>query len=125
MSILRFQALNAVLSRTIPEVKPPSSKISDFYGMNVFDKKKMKDFLSKEAFQSLNDSINFGQPLHREVSEQVASAMKAWAMGKGATHYTHWFQPLTGTTAEKHDSFFEPTPDGSAIEHFSGDALVQ
>ncbi|NEU09425.1 glutamine synthetase type III [Flavihumibacter sp. R14] len=125
MSILRFQALNAVLSRTIPEVKPPSSKISDFYGMNVFDKKKMKDFLSKEAFQSLNDSINFNQPLHREVSEQVASAMKAWAMGKGATHYTHWFQPLTGTTAEKHDSFFEPTPDGSAIEHFSGDALVQ
>ena len=125
MPTLRFQALNAVLSRTIPEVKPPSSKISDFYGVNVFDKKKMKDFLSKEAFQSLNNSIDLGEPLHREVSEQVASAMKAWAMSKGATHYTHWFQPLTGTTAEKHDSFFEPTPDGSAIEHFSGDALVQ
>jgi glutamine synthetase len=125
MSILRFQALNAVLSRTAPEVKSPSTKISDFYGVNVFDKKKMKDFLSKEAFQSLNNSIDLGEPLHREVSEQVASAMKAWAMAKGATHYTHWFQPLTGTTAEKHDSFFEPTSDGSAIERFSGDALVQ
>ncbi len=125
MSSLRFQALNAVLSRTIPEVKPPSSKISDFYGVNVFDKKKMKDFLSKEAFISINNSIDLGEPLHIEVSHQIASAMKAWAMGKGATHYTHWFQPLTGTTAEKHDSFFEPTSDGSAIEHFSGEALVQ
>ena len=125
MSSLRFQALNAVLSRVIPEVKTPSSKISEFFGMNVFDKKKMKDFLSKEAFQSINNSIELGEPLHREISEQVASAMKAWAMAKGATHYTHWFQPLTGTTAEKHDSFFEPTPDGSAIERFSGDALIQ
>ena len=125
MSSLRFQALNAVLSRVIPEVKTPSSKISEFFGVNVFDKKKMKDFLSKEAFQSISNSIELGEPLHREISEQVASAMKAWAMAKGATHYTHWFQPLTGTTAEKHDSFFEPTSDGSAIERFSGDALVQ
>ena len=125
MSNLRFQALNAVLSRTIPEVKTPSTKISDFFGVNVFDKRKMKDFLSKEAFQSICNSIDSGEPLHREISDQVASAMKAWAMNKGATHYTHWFQPLTGTTAEKHDSFFEPTSDGSAIERFSGDALVQ
>lgn len=125
MSILRFQALNTALSRSTPEVKTPSSKISSFFGSNVFDKKKMKDHLSKEAYQSLINSIELGEHLHREVSEQVASAMKAWAMSKGATHYTHWFQPLTGTTAEKHDSFFEPTSDGSAIEHFSGDALVQ
>ena len=86
MSILRFQALNDVLSRTVPEVKAPSSKISDFYGSNVFDKKKIKDFLSKEAFQSLTNSIESGETLQREVSEQVASAMKAWAMAKGATH---------------------------------------
>lgn len=125
MSLLRFKALNDVLSRTIPEVKVPSSKISDFYGTNVFDKKKIKDYLSKEAFQSLTNSIESGETLQRDVSEQVASAMKAWAMSKGATHYTHWFQPLTGSTAEKHDSFFEPTGDGSAIERFPGDALVQ
>ncbi|MDB5121672.1 MAG: glutamine synthetase type [Sphingobacteriales bacterium] len=125
MSNLRFQALNAVLSRSIPDVKIPSSKISDFYGSNVFDKKKMKDFLSKEAFQSISNSIDLAEPLNREVSEQIATAMKSWAMAKGATHYTHWFQPLTGTTAEKHDSFFEPGHDGQAIERFSGDALVQ
>ena len=125
MSNLRFQALNAVLSRSIPDVKIPSSKISDFYGSNVFDKKKMKDFLSKEAFQSISNSIDLAEPLNREVSEQIATAMKSWAMAKGATHYTHWFQPLTGTTAEKHDAFFEPGRDGQAIEVFSGDALVQ
>jgi glutamine synthetase len=125
MANLRFQALNAVLSRTIPEVKTPSSKISEFFGVNVFDKKKMKEFLSKEAYQSIINSIELGTSVNREVSEQIAAAMKAWAMTKGATHYTHWFQPLTGTTAEKHDSFFEPTSDGSAIEKFSGDALVQ
>ncbi len=125
MANLRFQALNAVLSRTIPEVKTPSSKISDFFGVNVFDKNKMKEFLSKEAYQSIINSIELGTSVNREVSEQIAAAMKAWAMIKGATHYTHWFQPLTGSTAEKHDSFFEPTSDGSSIEKFSGDALVQ
>jgi len=125
MANLRFQALNAVLSRTILEVKTPSSKISEFFGINVFDKNKMKEFLSKEAYQSIINSIELGTSVNREVSEQIAAAMKAWAMIKGATHYTHWFQPLTGTTAEKHDSFFEPTSDGSSIEKFSGDALVQ
>ncbi|MXV52331.1 glutamine synthetase type III [Pedobacter sp. HMF7647] len=124
MSNLRFQALNAVLTRTIPEVKPPSHKISEYFGINVFDKKKMKEFLSKEAFESVNNSTNFGTPMDREVAEQVASAMKAWAIGKGATHYTHWFQPLTGTTAEKHDSFFEPSGE-SGLEKFSGEALAQ
>lgn len=125
MANLRFKALNTVLSRSIPEIKMPSSKISDFFGTNVFDKKKMKDYLSKESYQSIINSIDLSEQLNPEVSEQVATAMKSWAMSKGATHYTHWFQPLTGTTAEKHDSFFEPTSDGSAIETFSGSALVQ
>jgi len=125
MSNLRFQALNAVLSRTIPEVKAPSDKVSDFYASNVFDKKKLKEYLSKDAFDSVNDSIIHGARIEREIAEQVASAMKSWAIARGATHYTHWFQPLTGTTAEKHDSFFEPAGDGSAIEKFSGDALAQ
>ena len=125
MSSLRFQALNAVLSRTIPEVKMPSSKLSDFYGSNVFDQKKMKDSLSKEAFSSIIDSINSGTPIDRGISEQVASSMKSWAMSRGASHYTHWFQPLTGSTAEKHDSFFEPDSDGQGLEKFSGEALSQ
>lgn len=125
MSSLRFQALNAVLSRTTPEVKAHSSKLSELFCVNVFDQKKMKDTLSKEAYNSIIESINSGSPIDRGISEQVATAMKSWAMAKGATHYTHWFQPLTGTTAEKHDSFFEPGADGQGIEKFSGDALAQ
>src|SRR5476651_658723 len=125
MANIRFQALQAVLTRTIPEVKVSGSKISDFFGSNVFDKKKMMDYLSKDAFQSIVSAIEIGEPIPRDMAEQVASAMKSWAIGKGATHYTHWFQPLTGTTAEKHDAFFEPTEDGGAIETFSGDALAQ
>jgi glutamine synthetase len=125
MSNFRFQALQAVLTRSIPDVKIPAPKISEFFATNVFDKKKMKEFLSTEAYQGIINSIDKGEPIPRDLAEQVASAMKSWAIGKGATHYTHWFQPLTGTTAEKHDSFFEPTPDGGAIEIFSGDALAQ
>ncbi|HEK19399.1 MULTISPECIES: glutamine synthetase III [unclassified Mucilaginibacter] len=125
MSNTRFQALQAVLNREIPDIKLPSSKISDYFGVNVFDKKKMKEFLSSDAYSVIIDSIDNGVPIPRDMAEQVASSMKAWAISKGATHYTHWFQPLTGTTAEKHDAFFEPTADGGAIERFSGDALSQ
>lgn len=125
MSNLRFQALNAVLTRTVPDVTSPSAKISDFYACNVFDRRKMREYLSKEAYQSISDSVVLGERIEREIADQVASAMKAWAMSLGATHYTHWFQPLTGTTAEKHDSFFEPIGDGLGIEKFSGDALAQ
>jgi len=125
MANIRFQALQTVLTRVIPEIKTPSSKISDFYSANVFDKKKMKEYLSAEAYQGIVNSIEKGEPIPRDLAEQVASAMKSWAIGKGATHYTHWFQPLTGSTAEKHDAFFEPTADGNALERFSGDALAQ
>ncbi|WP_461451835.1 glutamine synthetase III family protein [Mucilaginibacter sp.] len=125
MSNIRFQALRAVQSRAIPEVKVPSQKISDFFGANVFDKKKMKEYLSTDAYQGIINSIEKGEPIPRDMAEQVASAMKSWALGKGATHYTHWFQPLTGSTAEKHDAFFEPSENGSGIEKFSGDALAQ
>ena len=125
MSTIRFQALQAVLGRTIPEIKPPSTKISDFYGANVFDKVKMKAFMSKEAYQAIAEAVESGTPIERNIAEHIASAMKSWAMSKGVTHYTHWFQPLTGNTAEKHDSFFEPDSNGVAVEKFSGDALVQ
>jgi len=120
----RFKALETVLTRTIPEVKTPSSKISDYFGANVFDNKKLKEYLSNDAYQSIINSTGDGEPIPRETAEQIASAMKSWAIGKGATHYTHWFQPLTGSTAEKHDAFFEPTEDG-VIERFSGAALAQ
>jgi glutamine synthetase len=125
MANFRFQALQSVLTRAIPEAKTSNLKISEFFSANVFDKKKMKEFLSAEAYDGIINSIDKGSPIPRDLAEQVASAMKSWAIGKGATHYTHWFQPLTGSTAEKHDAFFEPTADGNAIERFSGDALAQ
>ena len=81
MSTIRFQALQAVLGRTIPEVKPPSTKISDFYGANVFDKTKMKAFMSKEAYQAIAEAVESGTPIERNIAEHIASAMKSWAMG--------------------------------------------
>ncbi|TDO22621.1 glutamine synthetase III family protein [Pedobacter duraquae] len=124
MKSLRTIALKEAQSRVSPEVKSPSNKISDFFGVNVFDKKKMKDFLSKEVYEKLSSAIDQGELINHEDANHIATAIKTWAMSKGATHYTHWFQPLTGTTAEKHDSFFEPSSDGP-IEKFAGSALVQ
>ncbi|SMC87034.1 glutamine synthetase III family protein [Pedobacter nyackensis] len=124
MKSLRTIALKEAQTRISPEVKSPSTKISEFFGVNVFDKKKMKDYLSKEVYQKLISSIDQGELINHEDANHIATAMKTWAMSKGATHYTHWFQPLTGTTAEKHDAFFEPSGDG-AIEVFAGSALVQ
>ncbi len=125
MSSPRFQALNSALSRAIPEANSSIAKLSELYCINVYDQKKMKGNLSKEAYNSITDSINSGTPIDRAISEQVASAMKSWAIARGATHYTHWFQPLTGSTAEKHDSFFEPGSDGQGLENFSGESLAQ
>jgi len=124
MKSLRTIALKEAQSRISPEVKAPAAKISEFFGVNVFDKKKMKDFLSKEVYEKLVSAIDQGELINLSDANQIAAAMKSWAMGKGATHYTHWFQPLTGTTAEKHDSFFEPSSEGP-IEKFAGSALVQ
>ena len=124
MKSLRTIALKEAQSRISPEVKSPSTKISEFFGANVFDKKKMKDFLSKEVYNKLVSAIDNGELINQEDANHIATAIKSWAMSKGATHYTHWFQPLTGTTAEKHDSFFEPSSDGP-IEIFAGSALVQ
>lgn len=125
MATLRFKALESVMGRKPISVSTPSSKISDFFGVNVFHQKTMKEYLSKDAYNSVMESIQSGTSIDRTVAEQVASAMKAWAMSRGASHYTHWFQPLTGATAEKHDAFFEPLSDGTGIEKFSGEALVQ
>lgn len=120
----RLQAVKAAQSRVIPDVKGSHAKLSELFGVNVFDKKKMKEFLPKEVFERLLAVTVKGDIISHDDADQIASAMKAWAMAQGVTHYTHWFQPLTGSTAEKHDSFFEPSGDG-AIERFAGSALVQ
>lgn len=123
--MLRFNALNDVLKRTAKQVDYPSDKISEFYAVNVFTQEKMREYLPKEAYQSVIASINEGTRIDRAIANQVASSMKDWALTKGVTHYTHWFQPLTGATAEKHDSFFTPISGGRAIERFDGDNLIQ
>ncbi|MBK7885932.1 MAG: glutamine synthetase III [Bacteroidetes bacterium] len=125
MAILRFRALEKCINRTPVVVVPPAGKVSDYYAVNVFDKEKMHKYLSKEVFKQVMEATTTGQRIDRKVAELVAAAMKNWAVSMGATHYTHWFQPLTGTTAEKHDSFFELSDEGRAIEAFSSSALVQ
>ena len=124
MATLRFKAMEECLQRKPVQVTAPSDIISDFYGENVFNEEAMRDHLSKEAFEKVMEAVKQGTRIDRKIAEQVASSMKAWAAKKGATHYTHWFQPLTGATAEKHDAFFDLS-DGRAIESFSGSALVQ
>jgi glutamine synthetase len=99
--------------------------VTEIFGSNVFNDKTMKERLPKEIYKSLKETIDKGIPLKPEVADVVANAMKDWAIEKGATHYTHWFQPLTGITAEKHDSFISPTDDGSVIMEFSGKQLIQ
>ncbi|GDX48273.1 MAG: glutamine synthetase III [Bacteroidetes bacterium] len=122
---IRVNALQQLRSNRSTEVETPKKHISEYYGAYVFHEQAMKAYLSKEAFKSVMHSINSGSKIDRSVAEQVASAMKAWAMNNGATHFTHWFQPLTGSTAEKHDSFFQQTTTGHGIELFEGDSLVQ
>lgn len=125
MSVLRFKALESVYTRRPLEVDAPSDKISDFYASSVFGKKAMREFLPDEVYKLVQEAIEKGIQLDRKIADHVAMGMKSWAMTKGVTHYTHWFQPLTGTTAEKHDSFFQPTLDGAALEVFDGGQLVQ
>ena len=121
---LRFTALNNL--STAPENPAAgTTKVTAIFAENVFDLKKARQFLSDEAYKSLLNSIKAGQKIQRNVANQIANGIRAWAETKGVTHYTHWFQPLTGTTAEKHDSFFTLKSDGTPIEEFEGDALIQ
>ena len=113
------------MDRKPVEFENPHGRVSEYFGTNVFNQKAMGEYLTKDAYEVIMDAITNGSKIDRSMADQVASAMKAWSITKGATHYTHWFQPLTGTTAEKHDSFFEPTSDGRAIERFNGGMLVQ
>ncbi len=122
---LRFTAIGNITNEAAGAPDPSSTKITAIFNENVFTLKTAREFLSDEAYKSLVTSIRGGKKIDRIVANQIANGIRAWAEAKGVTHYTHWFQPLTGTTAEKHDSFFTLKSDGTAIEEFDGAALIQ
>lgn len=121
----RFDAVSTVSARSPRKFDPPRDeqgrrlRVSDFYGINTFDLNKMKDKLPKEVYTKLVSTIQAGGKLDREISNTVANAMKEWALARGVTHFCHWFQPLTGSTAEKHDAFIS-LDDNRPMEKFSG-----
>ncbi len=125
MSKMRFFALKELSNRKAIETTPPAKKLSDYYGSHVFDRKKMQEYLPREAYKAVVDAVEKGNPISREMADLIANGMKNWAKSLNVTHYTHWFQPLTDGTAEKHDSFIEFGEDGEIIERFSGKLLIQ
>ncbi len=122
---LRKKAVSSIAARKYEGIEAKPIPISDIYGSDVFSLKTMKDFLPKPIYKSLLATIRKGESLNADIADEVANAMKRWAISKGATHYTHWFQPLTGSTAEKHDSFIEPDHEGGVMLNFSGSTLVK
>ncbi len=125
MATLRFQALKETSGRK-PVKFEESDRKSTIFGSNVFNEKAMKQFLTSDAYKAVQDAVQHGTKIDRKIADYIALGMKEWALAKGVTHYTHWFQPLTGTTAEKHDAFFETSYDGSdPVEKFGGGQLVQ
>ena len=125
MSISRFNAVEKASNRKAVEAVTPKQKVSEYYGENVFNRKAMQKYLSKETYKALTHAIDNGTPIDREIATHVAAGMRMWALEKGVTHYTHWFQPLTDGTAEKHDAFVEHDGNGGMIEEFSGKLLAQ
>lgn len=121
----RAKAIEVAQGRKAYSFKPPAEKIIELYGSYTFNEEVMKALLSPEAYTKISNAIKSGSTIDREVAEEVAAAMRSWATSRGATHYTHWFQPLTGSTAEKHDAFFDLDSGGRAIEKFKGSSLVQ
>ena len=125
MATLRFQALDKATSRK-PVSFEETARKSEIFGSNVFGDKAMRQFLTPDAYKAVKNAIELGTKIDRKIADYVAMGMKEWALTKNVTHYTHWFQPLTGTTAEKHDAFFETSMDGSdPVEKFGGSQLVQ
>jgi glutamine synthetase len=124
MSTLRFHAIKETLTRKPVHIEE-NERRSEIFGANVFNEATMRQYLTKEAFNSVMSAVQNGSKIDRSVADHISSGMKEWALSKGSTHYTHWFQPLTGATAEKHDAFFETIGNGLAIEKFGGGQLVQ
>ena len=125
MSTLRFRVLEDAFKKKAVEVKYPDERPSEFYARYVFNREKMQQYLTRTAYDELIDSIDNHKPLSREIAQSVAEGMKTWAIEMGATHYTHWFQPLTDGTAEKHDAFVEHDGKGGMVEQLSGKLLIQ
>ncbi|MGN0215642.1 MAG: glutamine synthetase III [Prevotella sp.] len=125
MSNLRFEAVEKAFSKRPVSVIQPVERPSEYFGKNVFNRAKMYKYLPADIYEKLIDVIDNGTPLDRGIADAVAKGMKQWADENGVTHYTHWFQPLTEGTAEKHDAFIEPDGKGGMIEKFSGKLLVQ
>lgn len=125
MTTARKSAIETVINRELVKPKIEQAKVSEYFGANVFNDDSMRHYLSEDAYVAVKAAMKAGTKISREMADAVAAGMKSWALDKGANSYTHWFQPLTGLTAEKHDMFFMPTADGKGIEKFSGDALVQ
>ena len=119
------QSAAKVLDHNNGKEKRKMNKVPDYFGSNVFDDRVMKARLSADVYASLKKTIDENASLNNDVANAVADAMKDWAVERGATHFTHWFQPLTGITAEKHDSFIAPAPDGRVIMEFSGKELIR
>ncbi|MEE2771795.1 MAG: glutamine synthetase III [Bacteroidota bacterium] len=124
MPTLRFKAIGETLNRKPVIIEEPGRR-SEIFSSNVFNEGVMRQFLTKEAYENVIEAIRTGKKIDRNVADHISTGMKEWAISKGVTHYTHWFQPLTGATAEKHDSFFEPLSEGMAVEKFGGGSLVQ
>lgn len=125
MAIIRFQAIHDANNRKPIHKETPSKKTSDYFGINVFDKDKMQRYLSQEAFEGVIECIDKGIRIDRKLADKVAAGMKLWAIEMGATHFSHWFHPLTDGTAEKHDAFLEFAEGGRVVEKFSGQHLAQ
>ena len=125
MELLRFKMVDAALNHRAVDVKAPEGRPSDYFGEKVFGHKAMRKYLTKSTYEALMETIENGTPFSREVADSIAAGMRQWAMENGADHYTHWFQPLTGGTAEKHDAFAEPDRKGGVLEEFSGKLLIQ
>ncbi len=125
MSLLRFKMVDAAINHTAAKVDIPAGRPSDYFGARVFGRDAMRKYLNKKTFDALVNTMENGTPLPLEIADSVAAGMRQWALEHGADHYTHWFQPLTGGTAEKHDAFAEPDGCGGVLEEFSGKLLVQ
>ena len=124
-SLLRFKMVDAAINHNAVDVRVPEGRPSDYFGAKVFGRAAMRKYLDKKTFEALSDTMVNGTPLTREVADSIAAGMRQWALEHGADHYTHWFQPLTGGTAEKHDAFAQPDGMGGVIEEFSGKLLAQ
>ncbi len=125
MGNVRFDAIHRAMEHKPINVSSPEGRVKDYFARDVFTRDRMKEYISEDVLQQLFDDVDNGRTIHRDIAGTVAIGIRKWAMEHGATHYTHWFQPLTGGTAEKHDAFFTLNRDGQLMEEFSGDSLYQ